>query len=257
MLKIDILMNEPVPDEPVERRLPAQINLYYDVIAGPTKPAPLLIALHGYGASKRHALREAKLIAPENFALAALQGPHQHLREPKEKGGPLRFGFGWLSNYRPEESVTLHHQALLQMIDSLITEGVADRDRIFLLGFSQSCALNYRFAFTHSRVLRGVVGICGGLPGDWEMSNAYQETAASVFHLAGTRDEYYPPVRVANYSFELRQRAREVEFRSYEAGHEISQPMRDDLRQWLKARSPRSGDRTLARSFKAGLATEN
>jgi phospholipase/carboxylesterase len=224
-------------EEVKERTLSAQINLYYDVVAGSTKPAPLLITLHGYGANKWHAMREARLIAPENFALAALQGPHQHLREPKEKGGPLRFGFGWLTNYRPEESVAVHHQALLQMIDALVTEGVADRERIFLLGFSQSCALNYRFAFTHTEILRGVIGICGGLPGDWETSNAYKETAASVFHLAGTRDEYYPPAGVENYSGELRKRARQVEFRSYDAGHEIAEPMRKDLRQWLKTQS--------------------
>ena len=149
----------------VERTLRAQINLYYDVIAAASQSAPLLIALHGYGASKWHALREAKLIAPEGFALAALQGPHQHLREPKEKGGPLRFGFGWLTNFHPEDSVAIHHQALLDMIAALTDEGIADRQRIFLLGFSQSCALNYRFAFTHPNVLRGVFGIAGGLPG--------------------------------------------------------------------------------------------
>src|SRR2546429_4865572 len=143
-------MSSPDQDPPVERKLTAQINLYYDVIAPTSRRAPLLIALHGYGASKWHAMREAKLIAPEGFALASLQGPHQHLREPKEKGGPLRFGFGWLTNYRPEESVAIHHQALLDMIAALTDEGVADRERIFLLGFSQSCALNYRFSFTHS-----------------------------------------------------------------------------------------------------------
>src|SRR5205814_3929343 len=140
--------------KPLERSLTAQFKLYYDVIAAASQPAPLLIALHGYGASKWHALREAKLIAPEGFALAALQGPHQHLREPKEKGGPLRFGFGWLTNYRPEESVAIHHRALIEMIEALVNEGVVDSKQIFLLGFSQSCALNYRFAFTHSNILR-------------------------------------------------------------------------------------------------------
>ena len=225
------------PDKRIERALDAELKLYYDVLTASSQAAPLLIALHGYGANKWHAMREARLIAPENFALASLQGPHQHLREPKEKGGPLRFGFGWLTSYRPEESVAVHHQALLQMIDALVTEGVADRRRIFLLGFSQSCALNYRFAFTHTEILRGVIGICGGLPGDWETSNAYKETAASVFHLAGTRDEYYPPARVENYSDQLQKRARQVEFRSYDAGHEIAEPMRTDLRQWLKTQS--------------------
>jgi phospholipase/carboxylesterase len=222
-----------------ERTLTAQIKLYYDVIAAEPKPAPLLIALHGYGANKWHAMREAKMIAPEGFAVASLQGPHQHLREPKEKGGPLRFGFGWLTNFQPEESVAVHHQALRDLIEQLVNEGVADPQRIFLLGFSQSCALNYRFAFTHPDVLGGVIGICGGLPGDWETSELFRPTGAAVFHLAGELDEFYSPSRVAGYEKQLRQRAKDVEFRSYPAGHEISPAMRTDLREWLQQKSAR------------------
>jgi predicted esterase len=221
----------------LERALTAEIKLYYDVVAAESGPAPLLITLHGYGASKWHALREAQAIAPKGFAIASLQGPHQHLREPKAPGGPLRFGFGWLTNFRPEESVAIHHRALLDLIDSLTGEGVADRKRIFLLGFSQSCALNYRFAFTHPDVLRGVIGICGGMPGDWETSALYQPTKAGVFHLSGERDEYYPPSRVENYEAQLRKRAHDVEFKSYDAGHEIVQSMREDIRAWLQNRA--------------------
>jgi phospholipase/carboxylesterase len=133
--------------------------------------------------------------------------------------------------------VAIHHRALTEMIESLVDEGVARRERIFLLGFSQSCALNYRFAFTHPQILRGVIGIAGGIPGDWETSDAYKETDASVFHLAGERDEYYPPARVGNYAAQLQQRAQDVQFRSYDAGHEISAAMRNDMRDWLSARS--------------------
>src|SRR6266403_1962360 len=141
-----------------ERSLSAQIKLYYDLQLAKAAPAPLLIALHGYGASKRQMMREAKLIAPEGFAIASLQGPHQHLRDPKEPGGPLRFGFGWLTNFRPDESVEVHHRALLDLISRLVSKGLADERRIFLLGFSQTCALNFRFAFTYTNTLRGVVG---------------------------------------------------------------------------------------------------
>ena len=91
-------------------------------------------------------MREARQMAPPNFAIAAMQGFHQHMKEPKEPGGPLRFGFGWLTNFRPEESVAIHHQAVLELIETLTAERIADRQSIFLLGFSQSCALNYRFA---------------------------------------------------------------------------------------------------------------
>lgn len=216
-----------------ERSLSAEIKLYYDLEVGKAARAPLLIALHGYGASKRQMMREAQAIAPEGFAITSLQGPHQHLKDPKEPGGPLRFGFGWLTNFRPEESVVIHHRALLDLISSLTAEGVADSGRVFLLGFSQSCALNYRFAFTHPNVLRGVIGICGGMPGDWENSELYRPTKGAVFHLTGERDEFYPPARTGDYAAQLRRRAQDVEFRSYDAGHEIVQPMREDMRAWL------------------------
>ena len=216
-----------------ERTLQAEINLYYDLHRPPTEPAPLLIAVHGYGASKRQMMREARQTAPSDFAIAAPQGIHQHLKEPKEPGGPLRFGFGWLTNFNPKESVEIHHKFLLELIETLVNERIADRERIFLLGFSQTCALNYRFAFTHTDVLRGVIGICGGMPGDWETSASYSPTSAAVFHLAGSLDEFYPPSRVADYQDRLRLRAQDVEFKSYDAAHEMVPAMREDLNAWL------------------------
>jgi phospholipase/carboxylesterase len=225
-------MTETTPD--ADRTLKAEINLHYDLHSPGTSPAPLLIALHGYGANKRQMMREAKQMAPPDFAIASLQGPHQHLKEPKEPGGPLRFGFGWLTNFKSEDSVAVHHQALLDLINALSAEGVADPQRVFLLGFSQSCALNYRFAFAHPELLRGVIGICGGLPGDWETSETYRPTEAAVFHLAGRLDEFYTPERVADYEQRLRLRAPNVRFQSYEAAHEIVPEMRSDIRTWLE-----------------------
>jgi phospholipase/carboxylesterase len=217
-----------------ERFVPAQVKLYYDLKVPDVLPAPLLIALHGYGANKRQMMREAQQMTPEGFAIVSLQGFHQHLKEPKDAGGPLRFGFGWLTNFKAEESVAVHQRALVDLISQLTGEGVADPARVFLLGFSQSCALNYRFAFTHTDLLRGIIGICGGIPGDWDSSEVYQPTTATVFHLAGTGDEFYPPSRVKDYQSQLLSRARDVEFRSYDAAHEIVPEMRDDVRAWLK-----------------------
>jgi predicted esterase len=222
----------------VDRALEARVNLYYDLRPGTISPAPLLIALHGYGANKSYMMREAQLMAREQFAIAALQGFHQHIKVPRETGGPLRFGFGWLTNFRSEESVAVHHRALLDLIEILSEEGIADPARVFLLGFSQSCALNYRFAFTHPDRLRGVVGICGGIPGDWETSSAYHDAEIDVLHLAGTRDEFYPPERVRDYERQLKTRARSVEFKSYDAAHEIIPEMRGDVVQWLQDVNP-------------------
>jgi phospholipase/carboxylesterase len=220
-----------------ERSLEARIQLYYDLHRPVTQPGALLIALHGYGANKRQMMREARQIAPPQFAIASLQGFHQHLRDPKEPGGPLRFGFGWLTNFRPEESVRLHHESLIKLIELLVNERTADPGRIFLLGFSQSCALNYRFAFTFPDYLRGVISICGGLPGDWETSELYKPTKSAVFHLTGERDEFYPPARVADYAQRLTLRASDVKFKSYDAAHEIVNEMYQDTNAWLMAQA--------------------
>ena len=222
-------------DPNIDRALTARINLYYDLDVTSAGPSPLLIALHGYGANKRQMMREAQQIAPEGFAIASLQGFHQHIREPREPGGPLRFGFGWLTSFRPEESVAVHHQAVRNLLSQLVEEGVADPNEIFLLGFSQSCALNYRFAFTYPEVLKGVIGICGGIPGDWDQNPLYKASQLDVFHLAGTRDEFYTPERVRDYEKQLATRGRSVKFKSYDAAHEIVPHMREDIRQWLQS----------------------
>lgn len=216
-----------------DRALTARINLYYDLHVTSAGPSPLLIALHGYGANKRQMMREAQEMAPAGFAIASLQGFHQHIREPREPSGPLRFGFGWLTNFRSEESVAIHHQALLDLIANLVDEGVADPSKIYLLGFSQTCALNYRFAFTYPEKLKSVIGICGGIPGDWDTNHNYHGAELDVFHLAGSRDEFYTPERVRDYEKQLATRARNVKFKSYDAAHEIVPEMRKDVTQWL------------------------
>ncbi|MFL6230439.1 MAG: alpha/beta hydrolase [Pyrinomonadaceae bacterium] len=222
----------------VERFVAVETKLYYDLLAPRgDAPAPLLVALHGYGSNKGWMMREARQFAPENFCIATPQGFHQHLKEPKAEGAPLRYGFGWLTNFRAEESVALHHRALVDLVETLVDERIADRSRVFLFGFSQSCALNYRFAFTHADTLRGVIGVCGGLPGDWETGGQYQPTEAAILHLAGARDEFYPPERVADYREKLQMRARDVEFKPYDAGHELSPVMRADIRAWLAQRA--------------------
>lgn len=225
-------MTSPAPN--TDRTLAAKINLYYDLHVTAPGPAPLLIALHGYGANKQQMMREARLMAPAGFALASLQGFHQHLREPYVAGGPLRFGFGWLTNFHPEESIAIHHEFIKNLLSQLVNEGIADSSRIYLVGFSQSCALNYRFAFTYPELLKGVIGICGGIPGDWTTNPVYKTSQLDVFHLAGTRDEFYTPERVRDYKQQLETRTPNVTFKSYDAAHEFVPEMREDIRQWLQ-----------------------
>lgn len=211
----------------------AEIRLYYDLYVPDNAPrrAPLLIAVHGYGAHKRYMMREARLVAPEGWVIASVQGPHQHFR-PKSDGG-YRVGFGWLTDHNPAESVALHHKFLLDVIAKLADEDLIDKSQVYLLGFSQACALNFRFAFTHPEIPAGVIGICGGIPGDLETNPAYQPFTAPTLYLYGDDDEFYTPEKFAEFDQKLQARLPNYHSKQYAAKHEITDEMRDDIRDFL------------------------
>lgn len=216
--------------------LRAEISLYYDlyVPGSAAVPAPLLIAVHGYGAHKRYMMREARLVAPDNFVIASIQAPHPHFRRTDDG---YRVGFGWLSDERPEEHIQLHQKFILDLIGKLSADGLIDEDRVFIYGFSQACALNFRLAFTYPELLAGIIGVCGGIPGDLDTNPAYRPTTAASFYLFGDDDEFYTQEEFAKYNERLAEYLPNYRSEHYRAKHEITEEMRRDIRQFLVLQS--------------------
>jgi predicted esterase len=221
----------------IDLSITGEIKLYYDLHLPEKgeKPFPLLIAVHGYGAHKRYMMREAKLIAPENFAIVSLQGPHQHFRRTDDG---YRIGFGWLTDHKPEESIRLHHKFVLDVIDKLADERTIDRTQIFMYGFSQACALNFRFAFTYPIALRGIIGVCGGIPGDLDTNPIYTRFDAETFYLFGDDDEFYSQEKFSGFNDTLQKRLPNYRSKHYKAKHEITDEMREDMRVFMAEVSP-------------------
>ncbi len=219
------------PNLTTDLEMKAELNLYYDLYKPVgAESSPLMITVHGYGAHKRYMMREARLVAPENFVIASIQAPHPHYR-PTPDG--YRIGYGWLSDEKPEQHVRLHHKFILDVIDKLDSDGLIDTSQIYLYGFSQACALNLRFAFTYGETLRGVIGICGGIPGDLDSNDIYKPFDAETFYLYGDDDEFYTQEKFAAFDERLRSTLQNYRSKQYVAKHEITQDMRDDIRQFL------------------------
>ncbi|MBX3292959.1 MAG: hypothetical protein KF881_08720 [Acidobacteria bacterium] len=210
----------------------AELELYYDVYVpeGLAKPAPLLIAVHGYGAHKRYMMSEARAVAGEKYVIASIEAPHPHYR-PTAEG--YRIGYGWLSDQRPEQHIRLHHKFVLDVIEALDSEGLIDRGRVLIYGFSQACALNFRFAFTYPEILRGVIGVCGGIPGDIDTNENYRPFSAETLYLYGNDDEFYTQEQFAGYDAKLRSLLPNYTSKQYTAKHEITDEMRADIRKVL------------------------
>jgi phospholipase/carboxylesterase len=212
-----------------------EIKLYYDLYVPENAPerAPLLVAVHGYGAHKQYMMSETRRIAPENFVIASLQAPHPHFHP---KGGEYKTRFGWLPEYKTGESIRIHHDFLREVIEKLESENVIDADKIYLYGFSQACALNFRFAFTYPERLRGVIGVCGGIPSDFEENEIYKPLKADVFYLYAKQDEFYPLEKYRDFKEKLKKRLNIFTSNEYDAKHEITDEMRADIKTWLAGR---------------------
>ncbi|MBS1791640.1 MAG: hypothetical protein JST85_28280 [Acidobacteria bacterium] len=221
--------------EPIEHRTEQTFPCYYDLyIPESDTPKPLLIALHGYGGDKISMMKLARRINDKDFVIAALQGPHQHLVMPTKESPKLGYGFGWLSNFKPEDSVALHHRLVNQIIDELGDSGETDTHHVFLMGFSQACGVNFRYAFTHADRVQGVVAICGGIPGDWEAQDKYASGEIDVLFIAAERDEFYTPDRMRENAERLRRRARSVELLFFDSKHEVPRDSYSVIDEWLR-----------------------
>ena len=122
---------------------------------------------------------------------------------------------------------------MLDVIEKLAGDGIIDRKHVFMYGFSQACALNFRFAFTHGDILKGIVGVCGGIPGDLDTNEKYVPFEAETFYLYGDDDEFYTQEQFAKFNEKLAATLPHFQSKHYTAKHEITQEMRTDIKDWL------------------------
>ncbi|MBI4840794.1 MAG: hypothetical protein HY803_06940 [candidate division NC10 bacterium] len=224
----------------VDQRVVIPTMCFYDLRLAEAPPPgrgyPLLIALHGYGGTKESMLALAERTCGDRFAIASLQGPHQHIQR-RRGSREVRIAFGWGTMHNSEENQAAHHEFVRRVIRDVAAAYPADRKKVFLLGFSQSVGLNYRFAFTFPNTIRGLIGVCGGIPGDWDSSSKYRRSATDILHISGTRDPFYPLERVRKFAAALEQRAPSVEHLFVPTRHVFPRRCIPAIRRWLLART--------------------
>jgi phospholipase/carboxylesterase len=197
-----------------------------DLLEGRT---PLVVALHGFGANPEIMLHLTARLFHTEPVIAAVQGPYSFFLPTPER----KTGYGWIDSRHAYESVRLHHDMVSHVLEQAGARFGIEPARRLLVGFSQSVGLNYRFAATCPNAVRGIIAICGGLPGDWEVG-PYQPVRASVLHIARSADEHYPPDVTRNYPDRLRARAADVEFHLIDGGHQMPSAAHPIVTPWLE-----------------------
>jgi predicted esterase len=202
--------------EVLDRSFPAQLDCHY-LLQTPDHVddrTPLVVTLHGFGGNPESMLKLTDRLFETRPVIASVQGPYQFFLSPAVR----EVGYGWITNRRPSESIRLHRDMLLQVLNDVGGQFGIPKQRRLLVGFSQSVALNYRFASMCPEAIQGVIAVCGGLPGDWD-DGAYPPIRASVLHIAARQDEYYALSVTESYPEKLRRHAADVEFHLIDGKH--------------------------------------
>ena len=217
-------------DAAQHRSFSARLDCHYLLYApaAVTEKTVLAVALHGFGQTPETMLRLTGIMLGEKHAIAAVQGPNQfYLGQTTNQ-----VGYCWITHRHAESSIRLHHEMLLHVLNEAGGELDIPPQRRMLVGFSQPVGLNYRFAATHPAAAGGVIGICGGLPKNWE-EGPYQKVEAALLHIARREDEFYKPEVTERYPERLRLRAGDVEFHQLDGGHRFPSAAGPLVERWI------------------------
>lgn len=232
-----------MPDLPLETIRGLEVPFH--LLAVPPRetasgPPPVLLALHGYAMDAKTMLTLSMRFAPPAFLVISAQGPHSTLRPGAETTrAEQKIGFHWGISPLPEENRATVRKAVASAIRWAIELG-GHPARISLVGFSQPCSFNYRLALDppHGFPFRALVGICGGIPGEWKANEpgTAASKATDVLHISTREDNFYPMKRVAHFRERLAARFADVTHSLYDGGHRIPSASNDKIRRFLVER---------------------
>ncbi len=186
---------------------------------------PVLVLLHGFGSNERDLLGLGASLDPR-FDLYSLRGPLTL--------GPERFAWYPLTftpdgpTHDPAEA----ERSRLRLITFLQDLQKTGAD-VYLLGFSQGTIMSLSIALTEPGLIKGVVAISGRVLPDLEPVSGRPSPRVLLLH--GTADQVLPYRHALATEATLKAAGVPYEFQSFDAGHEISAPMRAAVATWLTA----------------------
>ncbi|MCO6458242.1 MAG: alpha/beta hydrolase [Pirellulaceae bacterium] len=149
------------------------------------KPAtgwPMMLLLHGYGDSNTSYVDNARQWADLGFVSVAVPG-----------SVPLSGGrFQW-----SRDSTDPTHQDLRAIVQSPLFDGLVNRDKVFVLGFSQGALHAMLVTAEHPDVYAGVVAISPGGPLSERLAEPQLSSSrpAGCVFIHGTQEPHAPYVR--------------------------------------------------------------
>ena len=192
---------------------------------------PLIIMLHGFGASMYDLADLASVIDPRGYLYVCPNAP------VPVQVGPGTLGFAWtLPGGDDPDQARRSEQKLEGWLQEVMEQYPGAQGRSLLLGFSQGGGLTYRFGLPRPDRFAGLVALSCSIRDPDEMRPSLPvQHDQPIFIAHGLQDN--PERARASREF-LESEGYTPNYREYDMGHEINQDVLDDLVPWIRSVLP-------------------
>jgi len=211
--------------------------------SGLNEKPPLLLLLHGYGASE-----------DDLFSLAPYLDERFLVVSPRAPVSLRGMGYAWFNlGFTPQgfavdpDEIEAARQTLRKFIGEIVEAYDCDPNAVYLVGFSQGGMMALSVGLTFPGVAAAVVAMSGRmLPQTIEqITDKDILFGLPVMVVHGTRDNVLPISHARETKAMLSELPVDLTYREYEMAHEVSAESLQDITRWLKERLDRATSATL------------
>jgi predicted esterase len=202
----------------------------------PAAPAPVVLALHGYGQPPDEMAAYARSVAPAHAVVLAPEGPLSFYREPRHAGGAQAggVGYGWIADPRRDEA----DERNSHLLDAVLADAAAttplDLGRLAVLGYSQGVGVAAHWLLTRPGRAAAWIALAGGVrPALRPILPAL--AGLRTLWITGRHDRSYPPAYAADLLRALGAGGLRLEHLDLDCGHGLLDPAREAVRGFLDA----------------------
>ncbi|MCB2213358.1 hypothetical protein KQI52_14685 [bacterium] len=197
------------------------------------KTWPLVLYLHGGGRDMDHGREIAEKIGYDAAINVFTDGPYPETRV----AGQYRFLPGRFADPDVDKRATeLSAGWFGEVARSVMHELPIDPDRVAIIGFSQGAAWTWAAAMEAADVFCCAAPLSGWIPSSHNDSThvaCLADNGVSLFVATGETDRYFTPERVGGYVDLARSATVQVEFRTFDADHELTDEYAAAVGEWL------------------------
>lgn len=199
----------------------------------PSKKAPVLIMLHGYGSDEKDLFSFAEEL-PDELMVISAKAPYR-----MQPYGNAWYAIHWDNNegkFSDDEQAITSRDLIVDFIDEIIENYPVDADRINLLGFSQGTILSYAVALSYPEKVKNIIALSGyvnqGILKEGLSGRDYSKLSFYCSH--GSADQVIPVEWARKTKPFLDKLNIDNTYSEFPVGHGVAPQNFYELREWLK-----------------------